>query len=138
MPDVINVFCWFYPVFVPLWIALHGEIPPRRKSRGEYEASFEQKETEKTKLCFLRFLLFKTCFCVMGVSLFERSRGKVSGCGRPLLTSFEAVFLRNRTCPRSSTRSIVSRFCCEIGSDRGAEMSQTPASCHQMAVFTPD
>ena len=50
------------PVFVPDWIALHGAILPRSEPRSKEEASFEQKVTEETKLRFLRYLLFKTCF----------------------------------------------------------------------------
>ena len=61
----------YYPVFVPHWIALHGVILPRSEPQGEHEVSFEQEETKETELRFLRFLLFKTCFCVTGVSLFD-------------------------------------------------------------------
>jgi hypothetical protein len=45
-------------------------ILPWSESKGECEVSFEQKITEETKLCFLRYLLFKTYFHVTGVSLF--------------------------------------------------------------------
>ena len=58
----LNVTHRYYPALVPHRIVFDGVVLPSREAKREHEVSLEQKETEKTKLRFLRFLLFKTYF----------------------------------------------------------------------------
>ena len=73
---MLNVTYRYRSGFVPDWIAFDEVILPRSELNGEHEVSFEQKITEATKLCCLRYLLFKTYFCTTGVALFGEPQGK--------------------------------------------------------------
>ena len=79
MGDVLNVTYRYHSDFVPEWIAFDGVIVPRIEPGGEHEVSCEQKITEATEPSSLRYLLFKTYFCITGVSLFGEPQDKGFG-----------------------------------------------------------